>query len=167
MIQYAGALLPDLRMAARDVRVLDLDVALARAAEHDAVLVDALRLPVPREDGDLAVDAELLGDTASVGCGPPSACRSSSRRTRPRSSGSSAGRLAALRLHHPRRDPELAEREVVVGLEQDLRRREERVVLALRVLGEVLLELRDERVLVALELLAVGGREVDVYSFGT
>src|SRR5205823_7417727 len=35
------------------------------------------------------------------------------------------------------------------------------VRLAARVLAQVLLELRDERLLVGLELLAVGGREVD------
>ena len=64
-------------------------------------------------------------------------------------------------LRHAGRDAELADTEVLVGLEEDARRRQQRVVLARRVLGEVLLELRHERVLVALELLAVAGREVD------
>ena len=68
-IQYVGALLPQLGMAARDVRVLDLDVALPRAAEDDAALVDAQRPAVPREHRDLALDTELAGDAASVACG--------------------------------------------------------------------------------------------------
>src|SRR5260221_4482 len=54
------AFLAQLRVPARDVRVLDLDVALARAAEHDAPLVDPAGLAVPREDGDLALDPDGL-----------------------------------------------------------------------------------------------------------
>ena len=64
-------------------------------------------------------------------------------------------------LHHPRRDPEHAEAEVVVGAEDDVRRREHHVALAARVLGQVLLQLELERVLVGLELAAVVRREVD------
>ena len=74
------------------------------------------------------------------------------------------GRLAGLRrraLHHARRDPELAHLQVVVRLEHDLGRRQELVALAPGVLGEVVLKLGAQRVLVARELLAVGGAEVD------
>ena len=55
----------------------------------------------------------------------------------------------------------VADGEVAVGLHHDARLREEGVALAARVLGEVLPELVDERVLVRGELLAVGGCEVD------
>ena len=64
-------------------------------------------------------------------------------------------------LHHPCGDSELAHLEVGIGLELDLERRQQLVPLAARVLGNVLLELALERLLVACELLAVGGREVD------
>jgi len=134
--------------------------ASREAAEHDAALVDALLLPVPREDGDLALEAELLGGS---GLGRLLHARLVDHR--------GAGLdlllrlvrclLAPLRLHHARRDAKLADREIVVGLEQHLRRRQQRVALALRVLPQVLLELGDERALVTLELLAVGLREVD------
>ncbi len=60
-----------------------------------------------------------------------------------------------------RRDAELADREVVVRLQQDTRRREQGVALASGVLDEVLLQLADERALVGGELRAVGGREVE------
>ena len=73
-------------------------------------------------------------------------------------------RLAGLRhgaLHHPRGDPELAHLQVVVGLELHLGRREQLVALAARVLGDVLLQLALQRLLVARELLAVGRRQVD------
>ena len=59
------------------------------------------------------------------------------------------------RLNHARRDPEFAHREVDIGFELHTRRCQERIGLALRMLGEVLLELGEERVLIALELLAV------------
>src|SRR5205814_9502204 len=45
----ARALLPQLGVTPRDVRVLDLDVALAGAAEEHAALLDPHRLPVPGE----------------------------------------------------------------------------------------------------------------------
>ena len=67
----------------------------------------------------------------------------------------------ALALNHPRRDPELAELEIVVRLDQHARGREQHIALAARVLGEVVLELRLEGRLVGLELLTVAGREID------
>ena len=58
-------------------------------------------------------------------------------------------------LDEPSRDPELPDREVLVGRHEDARRRQERVSLPARMLGEVLLQLGDQRVLVASELLPV------------
>src|SRR3712207_270620 len=55
------ALLAQLRVAARDVAVGDLDVALLRAADHDAALVDVDALPVPVEAHLLPLDPELDG----------------------------------------------------------------------------------------------------------
>ena len=72
-----------------------------------------------------------------------------------------AARHALLGLRDPRRDPELADGEVVVDRELDPRRRQQGICLAPRVLGQVLLELADERALVRGELLPVGAREVD------
>jgi hypothetical protein len=43
------------------VRILDLDVALPGAAEDDPALVDALRLPVPREHRHFPLHPELVG----------------------------------------------------------------------------------------------------------
>src|SRR6476661_6448384 len=153
------ALLHDLRVAAGDVRILDLDVGVARAAKDGALLVENAPLAVPAQDRDLSLNAELRK-------------RGSLGRLRPRlvdhrRAGHGGLRCwslllgAATVLRHPRRDPELADAEILVGLEEDARGCQERVVLARRVLGEVLLELRHERVLVALELLAVAGGEVD------
>src|SRR5436190_24281000 len=45
----SGARLPDLGMAARNVRVGDLDVAVLRAPDHDPALLDLVLLAVPRE----------------------------------------------------------------------------------------------------------------------
>jgi hypothetical protein len=55
---------------------------------------------------------------------------------------------------------ELADLEIVVSLHQHLRAGEDRVLLALRVLRQILLELGEERVLVRLELLPVLRAEV-------
>src|SRR5207244_677225 len=66
-----------------------------------------------------------------------------------------------VRLHHPRGDSELADLEVGIRLHQHAGRGEQRVLLAARVLGEVLLQLRLEVALVRVELLAVLRREVD------
>src|SRR6059058_314054 len=55
-----GAFLPDLRVAARHVRVGDLDVAVLRAPDHDAALLDLVLLAVPRECHDLALETQLL-----------------------------------------------------------------------------------------------------------
>ena len=79
--------------------------------------------------------------------------------------GTSAGRRGCrqrgqpvLGLRDARRDPELADREVVVGREPHAGRRQQGVRLASRVLGQVLLELADQRALVRGELLPVGAR---------
>src|SRR5215218_6489187 len=77
---------------------------------------------------------------------------------RPRCRPASPGRRA---LDHAVRDPEEAHLEVLVRLEGDVGLRQEYVTLAPRVLSQVLLELLDQRRLVALELRAVAGREVD------
>ena len=69
-------------------------------------------------------------------------------------------RLAAA-LHHARGDAEHAQAEVGVRSEEDARRRQHHVALAPRVLGQVLLQLELERVLVGLELAAVVRGEVD------
>src|SRR5207253_8590088 len=55
------ALLAQLRMPSRDVRVRELDLALARAAEHETRLVDLARVPVPDDGRRLALHPELLG----------------------------------------------------------------------------------------------------------
>src|SRR6185437_5331291 len=54
------AFLHDLRVAARHVRILDLDVDVARAAEDGALVLEDPALAVPAEHGDLALYAELL-----------------------------------------------------------------------------------------------------------
>ena len=66
-----------------------------------------------------------------------------------------------LRLNEAGGDSELADGEVLVGGHEHDRRGEERVALAARMLGEVLLELGHERLLVPGELLSVLRREVD------
>src|SRR5262249_16163988 len=104
------ALLPELRVAARDVRVLDLDVGLARAPEDDAARVDAGGLALPREDGDLALDAEILERRGLGRLRDP-------RLVDHRRAGldlllRAVGAAPALGLHHPRRDAELADGEV-------------------------------------------------------
>ena len=68
---------------------------------------------------------------------------------------------SALRLDHSRRNPELAQRKIVVRLEEDARRREHRVALPARVLGQVVAQLVEERALVRGELLAVLRGEID------
>ena len=84
-----------------------------------------------------------------------------------------AGRLfgqggePVLRLCDAGRDAELADREILVDEELHARRRQERVALAARVLGQVLLQLADERAFVGDELLPVGGERYTEYSFGT
>src|SRR4029077_13424220 len=103
----AGPLLPALRVAARDVRVLDLDVALARAAEHHAALVDAETLAVPGEHRHLALQRERLRRGGLV-----------RNRRRVLVDHRRAGldlllhvraACAVARLHHPRGDAELPE----------------------------------------------------------
>jgi hypothetical protein len=66
----------------------------------------------------------------------------------------------ALGRDDPGCDAELPDREVVVGRHEHARRVEERVALAACVLGEVLLQLAHEGLLVSVELLPVVGREV-------
>ena len=69
--------------------------------------------------------------------------------------------LGELALDHPVGDAEEAYLEVLVRPEGHLRARQELVALSPSVLGQVLLELLDERGLVALELVAVLRRQVD------
>ena len=144
-------------MPARDVRIGEADVAVLRPADDDAALVDLVLGAVRLERDHLGLDAELLGrdcfgraawlgfvDHRRAGLGLRD------RRC-----------LTGLRLNHPCRDPELADLEVGVGVHHDLRSAQQDVRLAARVLAQVLLELGEQRLLVGLELLAVGRREVD------
>src|SRR5437879_1827155 len=55
-----GALLPNLGVPARHVRVLDLDVSVLRAANDDAPLLDFMLFAVPGERRDLPLEPELL-----------------------------------------------------------------------------------------------------------
>ena len=56
-------------MVARDVGVLEPDVAVPRAPDDDAALVDRAALSVDRDGDQLALDAEPSGVAASVGWG--------------------------------------------------------------------------------------------------
>src|SRR5438067_5650377 len=152
------ALLHYLCVAARNVRILDPDVGVARPAEHRALLVEDAPLATPAQHRDLPLHPELDG---RGGLGRLRPWLVDHRRTGWRDLGRSLLVAAPSVLRHAGGDAELADAEVVVGLEEDPRRRQQRVVLAHGVLGEVLLELRDERVLVTLELLAVARGEVD------
>jgi hypothetical protein len=157
----AAAFAAQLGVAARDVRVLDLDIAVLRAAEHDLGALERVRAPVHRQREGLVLEPEL-GRRDRLG-----------RLRRLRLVDHRRARLdlgvglvqlwppPALRLHHPRRDPELADREVRVRQHQHLRRRQHRVALAARVLDQMILQLADERALVARELLAIGLGQVD------
>src|SRR5438034_9790197 len=152
------ALLHDLCVAARNVRILDPDVGVARPAEHRALLVEDAPLATPAQHRDLPLHPELEG---RGGLGRLRPWLVDHRRAGRRDLGRGLLVAAPSVLRHPGGDAELADAEVVVGLEEDPRRRQQRVVLAHGVLGEVLLELRDERVLVPLELLAAAGGEVE------
>src|ERR687897_1204456 len=55
----ARALPPELGVPARDVRVLDLDVAVLGAAEHDLASLQRVRAPVHREREALLLEPEL------------------------------------------------------------------------------------------------------------
>ena len=70
------------------------------------------------------------------------------------------GRRPPASLHHPGRDPEDAETEVIVGREQYGGRREHHIAFAPRVLGQVFLEFELQGVFVGLELVPVVGGEV-------
>src|SRR6266511_273144 len=113
------------------IRVVELDVALTRAADHDAALPHLVTAAVEGQRHELLLHTELLR-------------RDSLRRRRRLRlvdhrgarfdvSGRPAGPAAGLRLHQSRGDPELADVEVAVCLQQDAWRREECVVLAARV----------------------------------
>src|SRR5205823_12667871 len=68
----SGALLPNFCVTARHVRVLDLDVGVFRAADHDAPLPDLVLLAVPRKRCNLLLESELLrGHGLRVGLLPP------------------------------------------------------------------------------------------------
>ena len=134
------ALLPDLGVPPRDVRVGELDVAVLRAADHDAArLVSSCALPSTSSDATSRSTPSSTASAASV------ALR---RRLRlvdhRRARLGLAGRLVLLapggrsgctiRVAIPN-SPIV---EVVVGLEQHARRRQQHVALAPRVLGQVL-----------------------------
>ena len=106
-IQYAAPSWRSSAWRARDVRVGELDVAVLRAADHHAPLVDLVLLAVHVRRDDLLREAELLGvgglrRRAGSG-GRPSSRRAAAGRLR---RAPAAGRAP---LHHPRRDPELAD----------------------------------------------------------
>ena len=72
------------------------------------------------------------------------------------------GRRLRRRLRKACRDPELADGEIVVLAQLDPRPRDERIALAPGVVGEIVGELRKQPLLVALELLAILRREIQV-----
>jgi hypothetical protein len=142
-------------MAPRDVRVGELDVAVTRAADHDASLFDLAAAAVPAERDELGLDAELLrrdrlrrlrrylGLVDHRGARPEIG------------DGLALFGTAAVGVNHARRNAELADVEIRIGLHHHTRRREQRVLLAPGVLGEVFLQLAAQVLLVALELLPV------------
>ncbi len=143
--------LAQLRVLARRVRVGEPDVALAGAADRDAPLDHLVRLAVDDEGDDLPLRrGSRLRRGLRLG---------HSRLVDHRRAGLDLGRVGdqgrALRLRHPRRDPELAHGQVRVGLDQHPRLGEQRIALPARVLDQVLLQLAEERGLVPGELLAV------------
>ena len=145
---------PHLGVVAGDVGVVEHDVAVARAAEHGAARADDLR-PV--------ADAQPRVAAARV--------RLAQRLRHPRRGRvdhrvalvALARRLVLVRgrAHEPRLDAELAQPQALIGLELDLRAREQRDPLPARVLEQVAGELPRQFVLVALELLAVVRRQPD------
>src|SRR2546421_9594794 len=150
------ALLPDLRMAPRDIGVGELDVAVARAPDDDAPLLHLVPRPVERQRHQLRLDPELLCADGLRGNGSLRLVDHGRARLHLRQR-LARSRATLFGLHHARGDAELAHVEIGVGLHQDPRRRHERVLLAPRVLPQVLLELPFQAVLVPGELLAVAG----------
>ena len=151
--QYGGAFLAQLRVAPRDVRVGDLDVGVLRAADHDAPLRDLVPLPVPGEDCDLALDAELdrrgrLGRLQRRGGGLVDHRRPVLRLGR---GVARSGRVCTMRVAIPKTP---TSRSSSVS-SWTTRRCQQGVALAPRVLGEVVGELVAQLLLVARELLAV------------
>ena len=112
-----------------------------------------------RRGSDRATAATADGAIGAGAAGAAGIETLARRRRAPRRRGER--RQSVLGLGDAGRDPELADGEVVVGREPHARRGQERVGLAAGVLGEVLLQLADERALVGDELLPVGAREVD------
>ena len=127
------------------------------ASDRDALLRHVVRLPVHDEGDDLT-----LGGGRGRGLGLR---RRRARLVDHRRAGLDlrcvGDEVRALRLRHARRDPELADREVRVGLHEHARLGEQGVALAARVLDQVLLQLAEQRGLVPRELLAVARREVE------
>src|SRR5829696_6900736 len=145
---------PYLGVLARNVRVVEHDVGVARAPERGAARAEELGAPADPQPGGAAARvglAQRLGDPvrrrvdhrvallARAGCDP----------------------LVLVRPHEPRLDPELAEPQALVGLERDLGRRQQRHALAPGMLQQVARQLATELVLIAGELLAVLRREPD------
>jgi hypothetical protein len=134
-------------MPPRDVRIGETDVALLRPAQEGT----RARELMPR-----AVDGERDGRRRLVG-------RLFVRAVDHRRAGLGLGGEVlgrAFDLRHPGRDSELADLEVVVSLHEHLRAGEDGVLLAVRVLRQILLQLCEERALVRLELLPVLRAEV-------
>jgi hypothetical protein len=69
--------------------------------------------------------------------------------------------LTGGRLHQPGLDPELSQPQPLVGLQLDLRARQQRVVVAARVLEQVPGQLLLQRAFISLQPLTVLGREPD------
>jgi hypothetical protein len=183
-----GVALPhDLGVTARGVAVGDPEVAFPRAADDGTLRGDRVRAAVDGQCDELAgrlgrcVVAGFVGlptrpvdhrrSRSSNGNrghrGDGGRCdRRRHRGDRDAARGRRRGRCgqggnAVLRLCDPCRDPELPHREVVVDRKPNPGRRQEGVGLAPRVLGQVLLQLADQRPLVGGELLPVGARQVD------
>src|SRR4029078_12934571 len=120
--QGGAACLPQLRMTAGSIRVVELDVAVARPTDHDPTLPNLVHRTLKGQSHDLRLDAELLR-------------RSRLRRLRfwlvdhRRPGLDLALRLAGggttpVGLDHAGRDPEFPDVEIGVGLELNARRRQ-------------------------------------------
>ena len=157
-LPVTGRATAQLRVAERDVRVVEHAVALARAPETGNRAVEDVA-PVVERDDRLGLGQVGGGGAALAGLGVLGRHRVDHRVTLLALLGRLA--LARRRLHQARLDPELAEPQALVGLEPDLGPGQQRVVVAARMLEQVCRQLLLERALVALEAFAVLGGEPD------
>ena len=144
-----------LGVAARDVLVGEHDVAVARAADHAAAGAQHGGLALvaqPRRAAPVVGLAQRLREPLGGRVDHRVALVALARRRR---ESSSAGRTSRAWM------PNSPSRSRSSVLKRDLRRGDERDPLAARVLEQVARELGGEVALVALELLAVVGREPD------